>query len=393
MRTNLFRFAVCTIVVAMGLGGAGERVSGDDAGLKERLIKRLGRIDRVVERGIEAGEMAGCVVVVGRREGVLWRHGYGQSEVLPEGEPMMVDTVFDLASLTKPLATGAAVMLLVDQGKIRLDEPAATYWPEFGTLGKEKITVRDLLSHRGGLIPDNALTDYQKGRASSYEKICSLQPTALPGEKFIYSDVGFIVLGKVVENVSGERLDDFTKRHLYEPLGMKETMYNPPEQLRQRAAATEKRGDRWMKGEVHDPRAWEMEGVAGHAGLFSTADDLSRFARMILNRGTLEDVRLLQESTVEEILSPQQAAKAIRGLGWDKDSPYSSNRGDLLSDGSIGHGGFTGTSLWIDPEQDLYVIFLSNRLHPDGKGSVNGIAGRIANIAAASIVPDRASGE
>lgn len=346
---------------------------------------RLARIDRVVADGIRRGNMPGCVVLIQHQGQEVFFKAYGNRQLKPTQIAMTKETVFDLASLTKPIATATSIMQLVEQGKLQLNAPASKYLPDFKGHGKEYITIQQLLTHQGGLIPDNSIKDYQFGRETAFSKINELTLRAEPGEKFIYSDVGFIVLGKIIEEMTGQRQDEYVRDHLFKPLQMHETGYLPREELRHRAATTQEREGRWMQGEVHDPRAYAMDGVAGHAGLFSTAMDLARYGQMILNQGELDGVRLFKPETVKLMADPIPVSSGIRSLGWDKQTGYSSNKGDLLSDEAIGHGGFTGTAIWIDPGQDLVVIFLSNRVHPDGKGSVNSIAGRIATIAAASL--------
>jgi CubicO group peptidase (beta-lactamase class C family) len=288
--------------------------------------------------------------------------------------------VFDLASLTKPIATATSVMRLVQDGKIGVEQPVSRYLPEFGAHGKTSIRVRDLLLHIGGLIPDNALRDYQDGPEVAWKRICELKPIAAPGEKFSYTDVGFIVLGKLVERVSGQTLDRFAADVVFVPLGMADTMFNPSDALKRRAAPTERRDGEWIQGEVHDPRAHLLGGVAGHAGLFSTASDLVRYGQMMLARGNTPPVTVLNREVFSMMTEPHSILRGTRTLGWDHRSPYSSNRGEAFSDHAFGHGGFTGTVMWIDPEKNRVFIFLSNRLHPDGKGSVNALAGKIATI-------------
>ncbi len=301
--------------------------------------------------------------------------------------------MFDLASLTKPIATATSVMTLVEEGRVSLDEPVAKYIPEFGNHGKESITVRQLLIHQGGLIPDNALDDYKMGPEEAWNRINQLTPTAEPGTKFMYSDVGFLVLGQLVERVTGKNVHEYSRERIFGPLEMTETGYLPAEPLKARAAVTEQRDDRWMKGEVHDPRAWELGGIAGHAGLFSTATDLARYATMMLNHGELNGVRILKPETVDLMTTRNAVSSGYRCLGWDSRTGYSSNRGDFFSERAYGHGGFTGTAIWIDPGLDVYVIFLSNRVHPDGKGLVNPLAGRIGTIVGAAVhsKPDSAA--
>jgi len=337
-------------------------------------------IDEIVNRGLADGEMAGAVVAIADGDGVLFAKAYGDRQSEPDPVPMTLDTLFDLASLTKPLATACSVMTLVERGKIDLDAAAADYLPEFGRSGKEAITVTDLLLHQGGLIPDNALGDYEDGADVAWERICGLSLRSPPGERFAYTDVGFIVLGKLVERVSGQPLDEYARNAIYQPLGMTATGFNPADELRQRAAATERRDGGWMVGEVHDPRAYRLDGVAGHAGLFSTAADLVTVGQMLLGKGTRDGVRVMRAETVEQMSKPRDVSRGQRTLGWDSRSPYSRNRGDAFSDAAFGHGGFTGTVMWVDPVKDRVFVFLSNRLHPDGKGTVNGLAGEIATI-------------
>lgn len=346
---------------------------------------RLAHIDAVVEEGLREGQMAGCVVLVSYKGKVVYLKAFGERQSEPQAVPMTTDTVFDLASLTKPVATATCVMHLVQQGAVKLDEPVATYIPEFAAEGKEEITVFELLTHQGGLIADNSIRDYEDDPVTAMEKTLATKPIAAPGERFVYSDVGFITLGELVKRVSGKSVHEYSQEHIFGPLGMTETGYLPAEELRQRAAVTEKRDGEWMRGEVHDPRAYRLGGVAGHAGLFSTAEDLAVYAQMMINGGEYAGVRVLDSETVEKMTTAVKVPRGWRALGWDANSPYSSNRGDLMSDRAFGHGGFTGTAMWIDPPQELCVVFLSNRLHPDGKGSVNSLAGRIGTIANAAI--------
>jgi CubicO group peptidase (beta-lactamase class C family) len=384
------RFFLCLSAVSTGLQSiateaapsALEVVDPQHAGLSG---DRLRHIDAVVAEGLERGKMPGCVVLAGSRGKVAWLKAYGSKQLQPDALPMTTDTVFDLASLTKPIATATSVMTLIEQGRLKLDEPVAKHIPEFGANGKDAITIQHLLTHQGGLIPDNSLRDYLDGPKLAFDRIHQLELTAQPGARFIYSDVGFLVLGELVERISGQPLNDYARSAIFGPLGMTETMFLPDESLRARAAVTQQRDGYWMRGEVHDPRSFALGGVAGHAGLFSTASDLAKYAQMLINGGKLGDVRVLRGDTVARMRTPVEAPGGLRALGWDVRTGYSSNRGDLFSDQAFGHGGFTGTAIWIDPQLDLFVIFLSNRVHPDGKGAVNALAGRIGTIAAASI--------
>ncbi len=345
---------------------------------------KLEQIDAVVKEGNEQGRLPGAVVLVVHQGKVAFRKAYGLRSKQPTEVRMTVDTVFDLASLTKPLATATSIMLLIEQGKLRLTDRVSRHWPEFGQNGKDKITLEQLLLHTSGLIADNPVGDYKDGRKTALERICRLQPVTEPGAKFRYSDVNFIILGELVERVSGMTLDAFARKHLFEPLGLRDTTFKPGKELVERAAPTEKRGDHWMRGEVHDPRAYLLGGVAGHAGLFSTADDLAVFAQMILNGG-YAGKRILKPETVQLMTTPRPVPGGQRALGWDVRTAFSSNRGEGFSAKSFGHTGFTGTSIWIDPSSQTAVLFLSNRVHPDGKGQINRLRGRVASLVAASI--------
>ena len=346
----------------------------------------LNLIDDIVQEGLEQDKMPGCVVIVGRREGIAFRRAYGFRQLQPEKVTMTVNTVFDLASLTKPIATATSVMALIQQGKLDPNATVATYLPEFAQNGKETITICHLLTHTGGLIADNSMSDYADGSDEAFARIYGLRPTAAPGESFTYSDVGYIVLGQVVKTVSGKNVHEFSQEQIFHPLHMQETGYLPNAELKARAAVTEQREGYWMQGEVHDPRAFALNGIAGHAGLFSTADDLARYATMMLGGGRLNDVQILDQPTYQLMTTAVEIPRGRRALGWDVKTGYSSNRSDLMSSQAFGHGGFTGTGIWIDPVQNLYVIFLSNRVHPDGKGLVNPLIGRIGTIASAAIV-------
>ena len=359
-------------------------------------VAKLDVVDEVVAEALADHKLPGCVVLIGRRDGVVFRRAYGSRSIEPAREPMTIDTVFDLASLTKAVATTTSVMALVERGQVVLDEPVARYLPEFGRSGKFGITVRQLLTHVGGLLPDTPFSTFDHGRDGAMRYVYDTPARTPAGTQFVYSDVGFMVLGEMVRRVSGYDLAAFARRSIFEPLQMTETTFLPPEDLRARAAPTEMRDGHWMRGEVHDPRAYKMGGVAGHAGLFSTGDDLARFAQAILRDGELDGARVLSPRTIATMESAEDVPGAVRALGWDSRSGFSSNRGDALSWRAIGHGGYTGTSLWIDPEKDLFVVFLSNRVHPDGRGAVNPLAGRIASIAGAALgppVPDACAGD
>ena len=358
------------------------QASPADAGMDAAT---LAKIDGLVESSLAAGNMPGCVVEVGRHGKVVFLKAYGKRQLEPAPLPMTTDTVFDLASVTKPTATATSIAWLVEHGRLSYDDPVAKFLPDFAAKGKEKVTIRQLLLHQGGLVPDNPESDFFDGPEMAWKRIFNLSLQYEPGTKFSYSDMGFIVLGKIVETVSGQDLNHFTREHFYEPLGMTETGYLPGEELRRRAAPTEKRKDHWMQGEVHDPRAFHLGGVAGHAGNFSTATDLAVFAQMLLGRGEYAGVRVLAPSSVRAMTEPWEGPGGWRSLGWDVHSSYSGNRGKSFSTRAFGHGGFTGTGFWVDPELDMFVIFLSNRVHPNGHGNVNSLIGRVGTIAGEAI--------
>jgi len=358
---------------------------------------RLALIADVVTGAIEQKQLPGAIVVVGRGNRVYYQKAFGHRALTPVPEPMTLDTVFDLASLTKVVATTTAVMALVEDGKIRLNDRVATHIPGFERYGKGDITVRHLLTHVSGLRPDLDMTlefsGYDEGISRAIEEI----PTSPPSERFVYSDINFFLLGEIVHRVSGQTLDTFVHDRIFTPLGMRETRFNPPVSLTSRIAPTEpctpkgwpcnRPGANMLRGVVHDPTARRMDGVAGHAGLFSTAADLSVFCRMLLNGGRYGKARVLSPLTVAKMTSPVPVPGGFRGLGWDIDTGYSSNRGELLPLGSFGHTGFTGTSLWVDPLTRTWVVFLSNRVHPDGTGDVTPLRARVATIAG-SAIPD-----
>ena len=347
---------------------------------------KLALIDNAIDRAIERREIPGAVVLIGRRGQVVHAAAIGRRSIVPDDEAMTRDTIFDLASLTKPTATASSILILLDQGKIDPQAPVARYWPEFGNSGKEAITVEQLLRHRSGLIADNALTDYADGPEQAWERIADLGLVGKPGEKFLYSDVNFEVLGQLVERISGQPLDEFARLNLFEPMGINATFKptNP-----ERIAPTERDGETMLRGIVHDPRARALGGVAGHAGLFGSADDLATIAQTWLNGGVAPNGRrIFQASTVQLATDPGDTPdRQKRGLGWDIDTPYSGPRGAGFGPTSFGHTGFTGTSLWIDPASEMFVVLLTSRLHPDGKGkSPIKLRAEVATLAAAAIV-------
>ncbi|MGH9904268.1 MAG: exo-beta-N-acetylmuramidase NamZ domain-containing protein, partial [Pyrinomonadaceae bacterium] len=294
---------------------------------------------------------------------------------------------------------------------LRLSDSVSNYIPELKDEGRERITIEYLLTHRSGYAPDFDLKERWTGHEEAIRRLIKEPLRHPPGARFVYSDIGYIALGEVVQRVSGTTLDNFARQNIFTPLGMRDTGFRPAPRLRTRIAPTEKRrgqmsylgdsaadagdeGEKWLRGEVHDPTSFRMNGVAGHAGLFSTADDLAVYCQMILGRGQYRGVRVLSPLTVAEMTRPRLVTENgwSRGLGWDINTSYSTNRGDLFPLGSFGHTGFTGTSIWIDPATDMFVVFLSNRVHPDGKGDVASLRGKVASIAGAAVTDLAASG-
>jgi uncharacterized protein YbbC (DUF1343 family)/CubicO group peptidase (beta-lactamase class C family) len=389
-------FVVCVPLFAQLPQSKPERVSVSST--------QLALMDQIIEEGINQHKLPGAVVLVGRKGKVVWHKAYGLRAVEPTREPMSVDTIFDLASLTKVVATATSIMILVERGKVRLSEPASIYIPELKGEGREKITVEQLLTHRSGYAPDFDLRDQWVGYDEAIKRLIKEPLRTPPGTRFVYSDINFIALGEIVHRVSGMLLDQFAQKNIFTPLGMRDTGFNPAATLSARIAPTEKRrgqlsylgdsannagagADLWLRGQVHDPTSYRMNGVAGHAGLFSTASDLSIYCQMILNGGEYSGTRILSPASIAEMTRPRlvNATGGTRGLGWDINTSYSTNRGELFPLGSFGHTGFTGTSIWIDPASEMFLIFLSNRVHPDGKGDVGPLRGRVASVVAAAV--------
>ena len=350
-------------------------------------------IDDLVEEAIRENRLPGAVILVGQNERILYRKAFGHRALVPKREPMTIDTVFDLASLTKVVATTTSIMQLVDAGRISLEDSATRYIPQFKPHGKSDITVRHLLTHMSGLRPGINPARRWRGYRAAIEQIVDDVPVTPPGQNIVYSDVNFILLGEIVRRVSGVSLDQFAHEHLFKPLGMRDTMYLPSAKLRSRIAPTERcwKGGRpcggpdgtMLRGLVHDPSARRMGGSPGHAGLFSTVDDLSIFCRMLLGNGALGQTRIMSPATIADMISPSTPLNNgyLRGLGWSLDTTC--NDGNRKpSRLPIDHSGFTGTKLWLHPGTGRYVVFLSSRLHPDGKGDVFDLREHIVTIAA-----------
>jgi uncharacterized protein YbbC (DUF1343 family) len=375
--------------------------------------ERLAFIDAAVAESVARKELPGAVVLVARRGGVVWRKAYGARALVPAREEMTTDTIFDVASLTKIVATATSAMILVERGKLRLTDPVSRYIPELKGEGRERITIEHLLTHRSGYAPDFDLSDRWRGHEEMLKRLYTEPLRSVPGARFVYSDIGMIALGEVIGRVAGEPLDSFAAKNIFRPLEMKDTGFRriehatagsgPDAALLARIAPTETvramnsylggtgeaggTGELMLRGQVHDPTSNRMGGIAGHAGVFSTADDLAIFCQMILNGGEYGGARILSPLGVAEMTRPRQVTDdgGARGLGWDVNTSFSSNRGDIFPAGSFGHTGFTGTSVWIDPASETFVVFLSNRVHPDGKGDVGPLRARVANVVAGSV--------
>jgi uncharacterized protein YbbC (DUF1343 family)/CubicO group peptidase (beta-lactamase class C family) len=407
---KVFALAVCA--VALGIHGIAAQQPGARASASSAQTRvdaqRFAAIEALVKEDIAQKKLPGAVVLVGRGDRILYQKAIGHRALVPAAEPMTLDTIFDLASLTKVVATTTSVTMLIEEGRIRLNDRVATFVPGFERYGKGDITVRHLLTHVSGLRPDVDLADSWTGYDTAIALAIEEVPAAPPGARFVYSDINFFLLGDIVRRVSGTPLDEFARDRIFKPLGMKDTTFNPPASLASRIAPTEvctatgwpcdtspaaatsagqSQSRTMLRGTVHDPTARRMGGVAGHAGLFSTASDLAAFARMLLAGGALKGTRILSPLAVAKMTTPAMPAEErnLRSLGWDVDSAFSSNRGELLPVGSFGHTGFTGTSIWIDPATGLYVVFLSNRVHPDGKGDVTPLRARVATVAASAL--------
>jgi len=350
------------------------------------LPEKLAALDAAIEQAIADRKCPGGVLWL-ERDGHCYHRAYGQRALIPTPEPMTGDTIFDAASLTKVVACAPAILRLVELGKIALDDPVARHLPEFTGDGRDAITLRQLLTHTSGLPPGISGTGWH-GRQGAINKAATVKLDAPPGAAFKYSDINFFLLGEIVQRASAIPLEEFVQREFYRPLKMTDTGYLPPAAKLPRVAPTEIEGTNPpLRAIVHDPTARQMGGVAGHAGLFTTAADLARFARMLLNEGELDGVRVLRPETVRLMTSVQTppTLTAKRGLGWDMDSSYSGPRGEIFPVGSFGHTGWTGTSIWIDPASRTFVIFLSNRNHPTKDGNVQPLRRQIGTLAAEAV--------
>jgi uncharacterized protein YbbC (DUF1343 family)/CubicO group peptidase (beta-lactamase class C family) len=344
-------------------------------------------VDEAARDAIATGEIPGAVILVGQGDRILYVRAFGHRQLVPWPEPMTEDTVFDLASLTKPVGTALAVMSLVERGRIALDAPLGRYLREFQRPAFRQVTIRRILTHRAGfpgVPPDSAV---RPGFPRAARSIAALPLDFAPGSGFEYSDTGFMILGEVVRRVSGERLDRYLARVVFRPLGLTDTTFRPGPKLRPRIAPTEWANGHLLRGEVHDPRARLLGGVAGHAGLFSTARDLARLCRVLVDEGAIDGRLVLRPATVRTMLTPWPFPDSPRALGWDVSSPFALPMAPFFPAGSVGHTGFTGTAIWIDPPSRSYMIILTNRVHPNGNGSrqVRELRQRVAGAVGAAL--------
>ena len=367
-----------------GLPSASPRAVGMSA-------QRLEAIDRVVARGVRAGGYPGASVVVGRKGMAVWQKGFGTLDWAKSSSPVTADrTIYDLASLTKVVGTTTAAMILYDEGKLELDAPVAKYLPAFTGGGKDAVTIRHLLTHRSGLPAGRDLWRIARNPQEARLAVIDTRLACAPGRCYEYSDLGYIILGMVVENAAGQELDRFLAERVFVPLGMTDTDFRPADSVRHRIAPTEVAAPRGypVRGEVHDENAFALGGVAGHAGLFSTAADLSIFAQMMLNGGTYNGVRVLSDSAVRLFT---RRAQGTRALGWDS-CTGTGGCGNHLSDRAYGHTGFTGTSIWIDPDRDMFVLLLTNRVHAAKARRpakvISDVRADLADLAALAVMDD-----
>ncbi|HLM01145.1 MAG TPA: exo-beta-N-acetylmuramidase NamZ domain-containing protein [Pyrinomonadaceae bacterium] len=424
---TIFSVALCVCVylcssaskiAAQGLPVAPPQTVGMNAA-------KLNQIDDLVAKAIADKKLPGAVVLVGHKGKIVFRKAYGNRSLAPAVEKMTVDTIFDVASLTKPVATATSVMILVEQGKLRLNDTVGGFIPEIQDEAAKRVTIQQLLTHTSGYRPDFDLGEKWTGREGMLEALEKEKLRNLAGTKFVYSDIGFIVLGEIVNRIDNN-LKTFAGRNIFEALKMDDTSFiehiaaqnvtrnsatgagslnpyvlrgrtyriAPTENIKgqqnylgAKFEGDEKTGNEILRGKVHDPTSFRMGGVAGHAGLFSTADDLARYCQMLLNGGVLDGKRILSAQAVARMTAPYVVSEdgAARGLGWDMNTSFSSNRGDLFPLGSFGHTGFTGTSVWIDRVSETFVVFLSNRVHPEGKGDVTPLRSRVATVVASAI--------
>jgi CubicO group peptidase (beta-lactamase class C family) len=394
--------AVCFLVIISLAAGVAAAATLPRARQPEEVgmsAKRLALLDGLIDEALARKDFPGAVLLVARKGKIVYRKAFGLSQLVPEPRPMEPDMIFDLASLTKPVATATSVMLLVERGRLRLWDKVSEYVPGFTPYLHEKglpgepARLFHLLTHTSGLPPYTDPKEVEKlyGRPCPTEDlvkhIAGLTKESEPGERFVYSCLNYITLAHIIKKVSGSDVAGFSSENIFKPLGMDRTGYNPPEAWRERCVPTEVVDGTPLRGVVHDPLARLQGGVSGNAGLFSTADDLAVFAEMLLEGGRFRDARVLSPLAVERLTEIYPKYPEFgRGLGWDFTSDYATVKGDLFGLRSFGHSGYTGTSLWIDPETKTIVVLLTNRVHPDDRGEIIALRSKVANVVAASIL-------
>jgi CubicO group peptidase (beta-lactamase class C family) len=400
MRRSAVMMVIALVFIAVstaaGLGQGLPAARPGDVGMS---AERLALLDALMDEALGRKDFPGAVLLVAHKGRTVWRKAYGLSQWIPDNQPMSADMIFDMASVTKPVATATSIMILVERGRIRLLDKVKDHVPDFAPYLLEKgIPGEDarlwhLLTHTSGLPPytDSKEVERLYGNPCPTETlvkhIAGLRKEALPGTVFMYSCLNYITLASIVKSVTGKSVAEFADENIFRPLGMKQTFFVPPDDCLDLCVPTQVYEGKSLRGVVHDPLARLQGGVSGNAGLFSTADDLAVFAQMMLDGGVRGKVRILSPLAVERMTEIfPKAGPAGRGLGWDLDSDYASVRGDLFGPGSYGHSGYTGTSVWIDPETRTTVIFLTNRVHPDDKGDIIAMRSKVANVVAGAIM-------
>lgn len=345
---------------------------------------RTATIEFLMENAISHGLISGCVVVVGNRGGILYSAARGRLTSAPDSPPLTDRTIFDVASLTKVFATTPALMKLLDEGRITLMDPLTRWFPELEGTGREDITILNLLTHSSGL--DDMSFGGEEPLKDAIRKVAAQKVLKRPGDRFRYADINFILLGELVRRASGVTLDRFCQEQLYGPLGMGSSMFLPPQGLLQNIAPTLGAGNALQSGTVQDENARHLGGVAGHAGLFSSAADLARFVRMLLNDGVHDGRQVFSERVLTQMTAPYffSNGHVVRGLGWDIRSPFSAPRGTFFSEVSFGHTGYSGSSVWVDPQRDLFVILLATRLDYRATRQFNRLRSNISTLAVAA---------
>ena len=384
MKNLARRWLMMVGMAAAGLAAAVQMASAAEPGTMGLDTVAQQQLEQIVDGQIAEGNIPGAVILMGDADHVYYRQAFGRRATVPEPEPMTLDTEFDLASLTKVIATTTAILQLAERGRIDLDAPVAQYWPAFAANGKQAVTVRQLLAHTSGLRPDLLTLPHKPGRAGVLRAIAAETPLSAPGERVIYSDLNFVVLGELVQRITHQSLNNYCRIHIFKPLGMPDTTFLPDAALAARSAPTTADLLGMRRGRVHDPTASWMGGVSGNAGLFSTADDLARFAQMVLHDGHAGSKSILQPASIVALATPASPLSSLpwRGMGWELAAPFVANHDRMPPIGVIGHTGYTGTGLWIDLATRQFVIILTNRVHPNGDGDARPLRAQVLALLA-----------